>query len=133
MGKGKGQQEFSLPDLIEQQKGLSEKMKDGMDSKSKDGKEKGKEKGNQKGDNNAKGNQKDGKDTNSNGEDGQVFEIYKEQNKLRQQLEKALKDVNIGKAGELEEAKKVLKTMEELENEIIEKGLNPQTLQKCNC
>ena len=49
---------------------------------------------------------------------------------LRQQLQDAIKE-NEGTSpnGNLS-AKKVLKTMEQLENEILEKGFNSQTLQK---
>ena len=62
--------------------------------------------------------------------DGELYQIFKEQQMLRQQLEEAIKE-NKGTApnGNLS-AKKVLKTMEQLENEILAKGFNSQTLQK---
>ena len=51
---------------------------------------------------------------------------YQQQNALRQQLQDAIKEGGEG----VEEAKKVLKTMEQLENEILEKGFNQGTLQR---
>lgn len=127
-GKGSG---FSLPDLIKKQEGLSQKMKEGM--------EKGKEKGEgKKGD---QPNNKDGKEGENgkkqgNGEgnsedlDGELFEIFKQQSQLRQELENAIKESDDGKPGSNANAKKALKTMEQLENEILEKGFTQGTLQK---
>jgi hypothetical protein len=149
--KGKGQG-FSLPDLIKKQKGLSEKMKDGM----KNGKKKGEGKDGDKPDKNGKPGEKgekgengengekgedgrSGKNGNKQGEgegsfnddlDGELYEIYKQQSQLRQQLKDAIREGENGKAGGNAEAKKVLKTMEQLENEILEKGFNAGTLQK---
>jgi len=143
-GKGKkGGKSFSLPDLIEKQKGLSEKMKKGMKKgKGKKGRkpnenEKGgkKGKGSKKGKDNRNGKNgekgKDGKQGNggeSNEEqmNGELFKIYQQQSMLRQQLQDAIKQGKDGKGT----AKKALKTMEELENDILEKGFNLQTLQK---
>jgi len=126
-GQGKkGGKSFSLPDLIQKQKGLGEKMKNGQ--------KKGNEKGNKKGDKN-KGNKpdKNGKEGNKgNGGEGEeqmnqeLYQIYKEQSQLREQLQNAIKQGG-DKTGE---ARKALKTMEQLENEILEKGFNPSTLQK---
>ena len=129
-GKGKGSgKSFSLPDLIQKQKGLSEKMQKGMQKgkKGKDGKE-GKDGKNPK---NGKGGkeQQNGEGTQQGDEEqnGDLFRIYQQQQALRQELEDAIKEQG-GKAGG--NAKKALKTMEQLENEILEKGFNQGTLQR---
>lgn len=125
-GKGKSS-DFSLPDLIKKQEGLSKKMEDGM----KKGQEKGK--GNESGD--EKGEQKNGQ-KNGQGEgnknddlNGELYEIFKQQTKLRQQLQDAINENESDKPGG-NNANKALKTMEELENEILEKGFNKEVLQK---
>lgn len=145
--KGKGQG-FSLPDLIKKQQGLSKKMKDGMNK----GGEKGKGKEGEKPDKNGKPGEKgekgkgekggksgEGKKSKKNGEgegssnddlDGELYEIFKQQSQLRQQLQNAIKESENGKPGGNANAKKALKTMEDLENEILEKGFNAGTLQK---
>ena len=60
---------------------------------------------------------------------GELYEIFKQQSELRQQLQEAIKDNKSDKPGG-GTAKKALKTMEELENEILEKGFNADVLQK---
>jgi hypothetical protein len=135
-----------LPDLIKKQEGLSEKMKDGM----KKGEKKGDGKEGEKADDNGKPGEKGekgekGKDGKSgkNGQkqgdgeggfnddlDGELYEIYKQQSQLRQELEEAIKEGENGEAGGNSESKKVLKTMEQLENEILQRGFNAGTLRK---
>ncbi|WP_405563944.1 DUF4175 family protein [Polaribacter sp. Asnod6-C07] len=143
-GKGQG---FSLPDLIKKQEGLSEKMKDGM----KKGDEKGKGKEGNKPDENGKPGEKgkkgssgkgskpgEGKNGQKNGEgegsnddlDGELYEIFKQQSQLREELQNAIKESENGIEGGNGNAKKALKSMEELENDILEKGFNEATLQK---
>ncbi|MDT7831377.1 DUF4175 family protein [Flavobacteriaceae bacterium S356] len=127
MGQGKKSgKSFSLPDLIQKQKGLGEKMKDGQ----KKGNEKGKNQGGKKKGDKPDKNGKDGK-KGSGGEgeeqmNQELYQIYKEQSQLREQLQNAIKQGG-DKSGE---ARKALKTMEQLENEILEKGFNQATLQK---
>ena len=123
-GKGGKGESFSLPDIIQKQKGLSEQMKQGMQQKGQQGKpDSGKD---------GKEGKKDGKqgqkgDGNQNEDlDGSLYEIYKEQAKLRQELENAIKEGGL-KGGA---AKKALKEMEQLENEILERGFNESTLQR---
>lgn len=123
MGQGKKSgKSFSLPDLIQKQKGLSEKMKNGQKKGEKEGEKNKGDKPNKDG--------KDGKK--QNGGEGEeqmnqeLYQIYKEQSQLRQQLQDAIKEGG-DKSGE---ARKALKTMEQLENEILEKGFNQATLQK---
>jgi hypothetical protein len=147
MGKGKkGGEGFSLPDLIKKQEGLSEKMKEGMKKGEKkgDGKEGAKPDENGKpgvkGEKGGKGeNSKSGKSGQKQGDgeggsnddlDGELYEIYKQQSQLRQELKDAIEEGENGKPGGNAEAKKILKTMEQLENEILQRGFNAGTLQK---
>jgi len=131
MGEGKkGKGDFSLPDLIKKQDGISKKMKEGMKKGDKKGEEKGE--GNESAD--SKGEKKNGKkqgqgEGDSNDLDGEIYEIYKEQTQLRQQLQNAIKENDNEKAGG-SNPKKALKSMEELENKILEKGFNFETLKK---
>ena len=146
-GKGKG---FSLPDLIKKQEGLSKKMEKGMKQgnkpgnktgKGKEGKkpgEKGKPGETGKQGKNGKGN-KPGQNGNKNGSgegesnddlDGEIYEIYKQQSLLRQELQNQIQQSEKVGNGINSEARKALKKMEDLENEILEKGFNAGTLQK---
>ncbi|MFY0602399.1 MAG: DUF4175 family protein [Flavobacteriaceae bacterium] len=123
-GQGKkGGKSFSLPDLIQKQQGLSKKMEKGQ--------KKGQKKGDgKKGEKGEKPKGKDGKE--GKGGEGEeqmneeLYQIFKEQSQLREQLQNAIKQSG-GKNGD---AKRALKTMEQLENEILEKGFNAATLQK---
>lgn len=138
MGKGKpSQNEFSLPDLIQKQKGLSEKMRKGMQKGQQkgDGKkgDKGKpkpEQGDQRGEGNNGNKQGQGEGYSNSDLDGELYEIFKQQAQLRQALQDAISKNEAGSAGGNSNAKKALKTMEQLENEILEKGFNRETLQK---
>lgn len=122
--KGKGQG-FSLPDLIKKQESLSEKMKDGIKKEGNKPDNNGKKGEGNKGNKTGKGEGDANDDLN-----GELYEIFKQQNQLRQELQDALKENEQGKAGGKANAKKALKSMEELENEILEKGFNAATLQK---
>lgn len=106
VGSGKGKP-FSLPTLIQQQKSLSEQVKKGLK----------RTKENKNGDKNGKGDED---------KSGELFKIYQEQNRIRNQLYDAIK--NQGKSpGKTTE---VLKTMEQLENDILEKGFTQDIFQK---
>ncbi|MGK0414930.1 MAG: chemotaxis protein histidine kinase CheA, partial [Polaribacter sp.] len=97
-GKGEG---FSLPDLIKKQEGLSEKMKDGL---KKGGEKEGEKKGEKPGEKGEKGKEgtggKDRENGKSGGEgegpnddlDGELYEIFKQQSQLRQELQNAIKE-----------------------------------------
>lgn len=115
-GKGKGKGEsFSLPDIIKQQNELMQKMKDGL-QKQNQGEPKEGEDG-QKSEENGKGKE----DLN-----GELYEIFKEQSQLREQLENAIKQGNQGN----KDAQKALKKMEELENQILEKGFTQESINR---
>ncbi len=122
-GKGKGKS-FSLPDIIKKQGELMKKMKDGM-KKSSQGKPKD-GKGDKKGKKGEKQGQKGKGNKQGDSMDGELYQIYKEQSKLRQQLENAIKNGKDGNGS----GKKALKQMEELENQILEKGFTQESLNK---
>lgn len=112
-GKGKkGGKSFSLPDIIQKQEDLVKKMQQGnKKGKQQNGKKKGNSKGNRQ----------------SDSLDGDLYQIYQQQSQLKQELKEALLK---GNSLQNRNAKKVLKTLEQLENEILEKGFNNTTIQK---
>ncbi len=115
-GKGKGNS-FSLPDIIKKQKGLGEKMKEGMKKGEKPGE--GKEgKGKQQGKEGEGGKQ---------GEQmtGEQYQIYKEQNALKEALKELMGKE--GKGGS--KGQKALRQMEELEKQLLDKGFTNEVLQ----
>jgi len=83
----------------------------------KNGKDKGKEKG--------EGGDKEGDQFNED-LNGQLYQIYKEQQQLRNALEDKIKKEGVnGKLGS-----NVLRRMEQVEQELLEKGFNDNTLSK---
>ncbi|CAI8330850.1 MAG: Uncharacterised protein [Polaribacter sejongensis] len=144
MNKGKGKKEkgsgFSLPDLIKKQGDLSEKMKEGLKKEGKSGEEKDGEKdgkGNKLGKQGKKPGEggvkaKKGTGESNDNSDADIYEIYKEQSLLRQELQKQISQSEAEGNGTNSAVKRALKKMEDLENEILEKGHNLGTLQKMN-
>jgi hypothetical protein len=98
-GKGKKGEELSLPDIIKKQGEMVNKLKQEM--------EQGNKKGNKS------------KEQMS----GEQFEIYQEQNRLKEQLKNLLKKGSSGS-----QSKKVLQQMDELEKLLLEKGISNETL-----
>jgi hypothetical protein len=135
-GKGEGQGEgFQLPDIIEKQKSLGEKMEEGMEEEGKgegEGQGDGKGKGEGEGEGKGEGkNGKPGKDgagkgaQESENNDGELFEIYKQQVQLRQQLQDRLSKEGLnGQGGDL------IKKMEGIEQQLLDKGFQQDTLEK---
>ena len=114
-GKGKNNS-FSLPTLIEKQKGLSNKLKKGLRKMNgPQNTQKNKEKGGKTGDGEF--------DEQMNGE---LFKIYQEQSQLRKKLEEALGKLSKNNIT----INKVLKTMEQLENAILEKGFSMENIER---
>jgi len=115
MGEGKGgSNDFSLPDIIQKQGELTDKMKEGL------------KKGNQKG--GKEGEQKDGNEG-ENGEQSneELYEIYKQQSQLREALKEIMGEQNEeGKNGSGD----ALKQMEELEQQLLEKGFSNEIIEK---
>lgn len=122
-GQGKGGAQ--LPDIIQKQKGLADKMKEGMEKGPKEGGEQPGEKGKPKG--NQPGGDGQGGDGSGDGEENarELMEIYKEQRRLREQLQDALQ-----KQGLSPDGKKLLDQMKDAEKQIINKGFKNEVLQK---
>ncbi len=121
-GTGQGQGgDSQLPDIIKSQEELNKAMEDGL-KKSDDGKkgengEKGKEGNRQQGNQEGQGNSEE--------LNGELFRIYQQQQQLRQALEdKFGKEGNKGVGGNL------LKQMENIEQDLLNKGFTNRTLQK---
>ncbi|MBU2949690.1 hypothetical protein KO493_03145 [Tamlana agarivorans] len=153
-GKG-GQGEMQLPDIIMGQEELNKMMEEGMKSgeegkpkdgegnqegEGKDGKEgeAGKKGGAQEGE--QKGSGKDGKGSKqgengkqdggvgqgaSDFQDAMLFEIYKQQQELRNALQERLAKEGLSGQGDA-----LVREMEQIEMELLNKGFTKQTLQK---
>ena len=132
-----GKPEQGLPDIIMSQEELNKQMEEGMkksdQGKPKDGEEgKEGEKG-EKGENEEKeGGESGGKEGKQQGEgegseemNGELFKIYQQQQQIRQALEdKLAKEGNKGAGSAL------VKQMERIELDLLNKGFTNQTLQK---
>jgi len=124
MGQGKGDS-FGLPDIIQKQEDAIGKMEEGMKN--------GKKPGDKDGEKGSKGKKGEGQNGQQSGDgqgeqmSGELYKIYKQQVQLRQLLEDALKDKKGLGNGAGEEA---LKQMEQLEQDLLEKGFTNETLQK---
>ena len=130
---GQGQGDMQLPDIIMSQEQLNEMMKEGM-------KKKGEQKGDKEGDSQEgeegeekKGDKKKGQEGDQQGEgdknneelNGELYEIYKRQQELRNALQDKL-----GKEGSKGSGKDLLKKMEDVELDLLNKGFTNRTLEK---
>lgn len=152
-GQGQGQGEgFQLPDIIQKQKSLGEQMgeqmgkgeqgSEGTEGNSGKG-EKGQGKSGQQGqegdggdggDNGSDGNGGSGNKEGNNKQEGakekedlngKIFEIYKQQQDLRNQLKDRLSKEGLdGQGG------KIIKEMEGIEQQLLDKGFNQRTLER---
>lgn len=104
-GKGKGN-EVSLPDIIQKQGELNEKMKEGMKKGQKEG--------------------QTGKEGQAEQMTGEQYQIFKEQNALKQALRELMDQE--GKGGV--NGQKVLEQMEELEKQLLDKGFTNDVLKR---
>lgn len=154
-GQGGGQGEgFQLPDIIQGQQGIGEKMgnskgseegpqgSEGQKGQGRQGESgktgEGQQNGNEgKGGSNGKGEggQGDANQGQSGGDSNEmgleeVFEIYKEQQYLRQQLEQQLNTLIDEDDKDL--AKKLVRQMEDFENDLLENGITERTRNKAN-
>ncbi len=87
-------------------------------------------------------NGKNGKEGKGSGNGGQgqgepseeelkeIYEIYKEQQVIRQRLEQQLQDMI--RAGDKQLAQKLVKQMEDFENDLLENGITQRTMSKVN-
>jgi hypothetical protein len=128
-GQGKG--DMQLPDIIKSQEELNKEMQEGMKKseqgkQGKEGKKEGEEKG-EEGEKNKRqqGTQKGDNEGNSEDLNGELFRIYQQQQQLRQALEDEL-----GKEGKAGGVGDLLNTMENIEQDLLNKGFTKQTLQK---
>jgi hypothetical protein len=138
-GNGQGMQ---LPDIIQKQKGLGDKMKQGMKEGNKPGEGQqgqsgegkqgqGKEGGKSGQGKDGKGNQSGGKgNEGKKGNDGEgdaeaIMEIYKEQVKLREALQKEL-----AKKGLDSQGRSVIDQMKQSEKQLLNKGFKNENLQR---
>lgn len=128
-GQGKGMQ---LPDIIKQQEGLGDKMKDGIKDGKKPGEKSGDKPGDKDGKNKGQGSKPNGSsgqgsngDNGSEGDAGKILEIIKEQQQLRDALQKALEKEGMSGFGQ-----NALNQMKDIEKQLINKGFNNQTLSK---
>jgi len=118
-GQGKGQQEMQLPDIIMGQEEIMGEMEKGLKDS-----EKGIQEKNGDGEENEN---KMGEQGENNGDeiDGELYEIYQKQQKLRQALQDKL-----SKEGGTNEVENAIEKMKEIELDLINKGFTNQTLQK---
>ena len=151
-GQGQGGEGFQLPDIIQGQKGIQKKLNSSGQggqkkseeeggSKEGDGEKNDKEgkEGENPGSENGDGKQGEAKEGNLEGEGegnneemglNEIYEIYKEQSFLRQKLENQLNDIVQDADREL--AKKLIRQMEDFENDLIQNGITERTRQKVN-
>lgn len=127
MGKsqpGQGEGSMQLPDIIQKQEGLSEKMKKGMQEGGKEGEGKPGEDGKPEGSGESNGGKGNGEGQ-GEGDAGKLLEIYKEQQQLREALQKALEKEGMGGNGQ-----NALRQMKEIEKQLLNKGFNNETMQR---
>lgn len=118
-GQGQGMQ---LPDIIKKQEGLAQKMKEGM----KPGEQQGQKAGEGKPDKNGQQNgQQGGNGEDGEGDAGRLLEILKEQQQLRDALQKAMEKNGMGGNGQ-----NALQQMKDIEKQLLNKGFKNETLQK---
>lgn len=137
-GKGQGQG-LQLPDIIKKQDGLGEKMKGGMKKGQKPGESQSPGQGQKPGQGQDGKSGKSGKEGQSgstpgssgeNGQDGEgdaraIMEIYKEQQQLRESLQRELAKKGMGGSGQ-----SALDQMKQIERQLINKGFSNELLQK---
>ncbi|WP_422349589.1 hypothetical protein [Flagellimonas sp.] len=156
-GQGGGQgNDFQLPDIIQGQQSVKDKM-NGSSGQGKSGKEgeQGGENGDGKdgsedGSNGQQEGSKQGSKEGKSGEEGQgsepggqngsgqedelglneIYEIYKRQQALRRELEEQLN--NLIEKADRNLAKKLVRQMEDFENDLLENGITQRTQNKVN-
>lgn len=151
-GNGQGGSDFQLPDIIQSMEQLQERMQGGSGNEGKpqgQGQQEGKQgQSGENGESGMDGNRQGGKDgqgetgssggeksgTGGNAGQGQemgyeeLFEIYKEQQRIRAALEEQLKDLIDDSDRQL--AKRIAQEMERFENELLENGVTNRTGQR---
>ena len=126
-GKGKGEKEMQLQDIIMSQEELNKMMEEGIKGKEKEKSKDGENKkyGNE-GENKKDGQQQLGNQNgNSDDENGMLFEIYQKQQELRKALEERME-----KEGLKGNTQSLLRKMEDVEMDLLNKGFTNETLNK---
>jgi hypothetical protein len=132
-GQGKpkpssGKGEMQLPDIMMKQKGLGEKMKEGMKKGKESGKKEGEgkegDKGQKPGQSGNNGKEGDG-GTDGEGNAKAIMEIYKEQRQLREALQNELNKKGMSGSGQ-----NALDKMKDIEKQLLNQGFKNQTLEK---
>lgn len=137
--EGMGKSEGAKPSEGEGKDEKGQKGQDGAEGEGKEGEGKEGSESDRKG--NGNGNGKGSKDNQESGKEiGQgepseeelkeIYEIYKEQQMLRQKLEQQLLDMI--NAGDRKLGEKLVRQMEDFENDLLENGLTRRTRNKMN-
>lgn len=146
-GEGSGEGKFQLPDIIEGQEELSDGLEEGMESG--EGEENGEGEEGEDGESGEDGNDGEQGESGQDGENGgegeggsdgsqygdgdmpseemnsaELYEIYKQQQKLRFQLEDLMQRENLGPDSE-----RLLQEMEDVEVELLESGFSRKSLE----
>ena len=159
-GSGDPNDGFQLPDIIKGQGELKDKMgqmgesgKEGGEGEQGEGQKPGQKEGegaqgnksnDEEGKNGKNGDTKEGEGNKGNkGENGtggeggiseeemkEIYEIYKEQEYLKQQLEQQLQDMM--NAGDKGLAQKLVKQMDDFQNDLLENGITQRTMNRMN-
>ena len=149
-GSGKGQGSFQLQDIIMSQEELKKRIQGMGESKGKEQKEGGSEQGASEGQEGKEGKQgeqgenkgqsgkqgEDGKDGKGQGSTmneeqlNDLYEIFKEQEEIRQMLEKQLQDMLSKEDRSL--ANRILRQMQQFQNELLENGVTKRTNERLN-
>lgn len=156
-GAGQGGSDFQLPDIIKGQGELQQQMgqsgkkgKEGQsgqeggesnEGKQGQGEQQGGENGQKEGGKKGEGQESGQGESGQNGATGnggqmsesqlqEVYEIYKQQQFLRQELEKQLNDMINEEDKNL--TKKLLRQMEEFESQLLENGITEKTISRIN-
>ena len=111
-GSGGGGREMQLPDIIQKQEEIRKQMEEGLQKK-------------QEGEGEQQGKGNSESEVGGEEENGELFRIFQEQQKLRKQLQEQL-----GKIGRSGDGEDLRKEMEELEEELLREGFNENTLRR---
>ncbi|MFO7721421.1 MAG: hypothetical protein R6W85_13420 [Gillisia sp.] len=126
-GSGGGGPGMQLPDIIQSQEELNKKMQQGLTPGEGEEPKEGEGEGEDSEGGNQNRGQEKGSDTFGEEMDGELYEIFKEQQMLRQQLEDKLKEHGLDKKNS-----GLLREMENVEQDVLEKGFNAETLERMN-
>ena len=136
LSPGQGEGEMQLPDIIMSQEALSEKMEKQLSEKGQESEgdsgdpksgKKGKEPGDTKGPDPSSGSKgsDSGQGSVNEGDSGELFEIFKQQQELRAALQELLKKNGISASDNT-----LLKSMSQIEESLINNGVTQQTVEQ---